>query len=79
MPRAVVIGAGLSGLACAFHLHRAGVPVTLLDAGDAPGGNLRTRIVPADFGDLSGELLQASLHALDGRAHALFFELIGKR
>ncbi len=47
---AIVIGAGLSGLACALHLERAGVAVTLLDAGDAPGGNLRTKIVPVDGG-----------------------------
>ena len=50
MKHTVVIGAGLSGLACAFHLKQAGLPVTLLDAGDTPGGNLRTKIVPADGG-----------------------------
>ena len=69
MARAAVIGAGLSGLACAFHLHRAGVAVTLLDAGAEPGGNLRTRLVPAadgrwvldlgpnSFGDGAAELM----------------------
>ncbi len=69
MRRAVVVGAGLSGLACAFHLRRAGVPVTLLDASEEPGGNLRTRIVdtpagrfvldlgPNSFGDGAADLM----------------------
>jgi len=66
---AIVIGGGLTGLACALGLKRAGVKVTLLDAGDAPGGNLRTEIVnddagrwvldlgPNSFGDGSADLM----------------------
>jgi phytoene desaturase len=37
-PRAVVIGAGLGGLACAMHLQAQGHLVTVLDQCDVPGG-----------------------------------------
>lgn len=39
---AVVIGAGLSGLAAATHLASASVPFVLLEASDAVGGRVRT-------------------------------------
>ncbi|MCE2653142.1 MAG: FAD-dependent oxidoreductase [Planctomycetaceae bacterium] len=38
----VVIGAGLAGLTCARTLHRAGVPVIVLEASDGVGGRART-------------------------------------
>jgi oxygen-dependent protoporphyrinogen oxidase len=38
----VVVGGGISGLTLALSLHRGGVPVTLLEAGSAPGGTART-------------------------------------
>jgi phytoene dehydrogenase-like protein len=38
----IVIGAGITGLACAFRLNRAGVPVLLLEASDSPGGVVAT-------------------------------------
>jgi oxygen-dependent protoporphyrinogen oxidase len=38
----VVIGAGISGLACADHLQQAGIPVRVLEAGDRPGGVIAT-------------------------------------
>src|SRR5690348_18481074 len=40
--RAVVIGAGLAGLACAGDLVAAGATVRVLEAGDAAGGRMRT-------------------------------------
>lgn len=42
MNRTVVVGAGLSGLACAHSLRRAGREVLLLEASDRPGGVSRT-------------------------------------
>jgi phytoene dehydrogenase-like protein len=41
----VIIGAGLAGLNCALSLEAAGVPVTLLEANDKPGGRVRTDMV----------------------------------
>lgn len=42
---AVVVGAGLSGLAAARHLSRNGVDVTVLEGSDAVGGRVRTDVV----------------------------------
>ena len=39
---AVVIGAGISGLACAYRLQHAGIPARLFDAGTRPGGVIQT-------------------------------------
>lgn len=41
-PKIVIIGAGLSGLACARMLAAAGRPFTLLEASNAVGGRVRT-------------------------------------
>jgi phytoene dehydrogenase-like protein len=38
----VIVGAGLAGLACALHLHRAGVPCRVLEASGGVGGRVRT-------------------------------------
>src|SRR5690349_17208508 len=37
-PHVGVVGAGITGLTCAFYLLRAGFEVTLLEAGPQPGG-----------------------------------------
>lgn len=42
---AVVVGAGLAGLACAIDLTQAGIRVRLLEASDAVGGRVRTDMV----------------------------------
>jgi phytoene dehydrogenase-like protein len=41
-PDVLVIGAGVAGLACAADLCAAGLSVRLLEAGDRPGGRMRT-------------------------------------
>ena len=45
----IIIGAGMSGLACATWLHRAGRPVLLLEAADGVGGRVRTDVTPDGF------------------------------
>ncbi|MDQ3897860.1 MAG: protoporphyrinogen oxidase, partial [Actinomycetota bacterium] len=38
----VVVGGGITGLASAWYLRRAGLPVALLEAGDRLGGKIKT-------------------------------------
>ncbi len=45
MIEVVIIGAGLAGLSCALSLEAAGIPVTLLEATDQPGGRVTTDLV----------------------------------
>ncbi|HHJ81282.1 MAG TPA: FAD-dependent oxidoreductase [Candidatus Tenderia electrophaga] len=42
--RIAIVGAGPAGLSCAFQLARHGYPVTIFDAGAAPGGTLLSGI-----------------------------------
>ncbi len=42
--RIAVVGAGPSGLSCAFHLTQLGYKVTMFDERDTPGGSLRRRV-----------------------------------
>jgi phytoene dehydrogenase-like protein len=42
---AIVVGAGLAGLACALRLHEAGAGVRVLEASDGVGGRVRTDVV----------------------------------
>ena len=39
---ALIVGSGLSGLACAVTLHNAGIPVQVFEASDGVGGRVRT-------------------------------------
>jgi phytoene dehydrogenase-like protein len=41
----VVVGAGLAGLTCALHLHRAGRHVRIVEASDGVGGRVRTDVL----------------------------------
>lgn len=53
MEPVVVVGAGISGVACARTLHDAGIPVRVLDRGHRIGGRMATRTVagrPVDTG-----------------------------
>lgn len=73
----VIIGAGLAGLACAVTLRDKGVPFTLLDAADAPGGRVGTDTIDGFLLDRGFQVLLTSypaprllldLDALDLRA-----------
>lgn len=41
----VIVGAGLAGLTCARHLHRAGVPIRVLEKDQRVGGRLKTDVI----------------------------------
>ena len=43
-PPVIVVGAGLSGLACALSLQARGIPVLVLEASDGVGGRVRTDV-----------------------------------
>ncbi len=49
MTHVVVVGGGITGLACALELGDAGIEVTVLEAADRLGGNIRT----SEFGGLA--------------------------
>ena len=40
--RVVVVGAGISGLTCAYRLQRSGLDVIVLESSDAAGGVIQT-------------------------------------
>ncbi|HVM15671.1 MAG TPA: FAD-dependent oxidoreductase [Egibacteraceae bacterium] len=58
-PRALVVGAGVSGMVAAHRLAGAGVTVTLLEAQAAPGGRLATRPVGAAAADSGAQFFTA--------------------
>lgn len=43
-PKVAIVGAGPSGLTCAYDLVKHGYPVTIFEAGSEPGGQLQTAI-----------------------------------
>ncbi len=56
----LIVGAGLSGLACALTLHAAGRDFLLVDASDAPGGRVRTDAVDGFLLDRGFQVLLAA-------------------
>lgn len=74
---AIVLGAGISGLACAYRLQQAGIPVRVLEAASRPGGviesaergGFRFELGPQSF--LSTEPLLGMIDALGLRDHLL--------
>src|SRR5262245_44248524 len=45
MPDVVIVGAGISGLACAHRLHKRGIDTLVLESGDRIGGVIRSERV----------------------------------
>jgi len=43
-PQVLIIGAGLAGLSCAWHLHQAGVSFQILEASSSVGGRVQTDV-----------------------------------
>ncbi|EYR61992.1 protoporphyrinogen oxidase, partial [Actinotalea ferrariae CF5-4] len=62
--RAVVVGAGVSGLVAARDLARAGCDVTVVEAGDRAGGQLRTEVMGSQHVDVGAEGLHLAAPAL---------------
>ncbi len=60
MPEALVVGAGVSGLAAARALRRAGVEATLIEAADAPGGTFATAAADGYLAELGPNTVQDS-------------------
>ncbi|WP_147113342.1 1-hydroxycarotenoid 3,4-desaturase CrtD [Tateyamaria sp. syn59] len=62
--RAVIIGAGIAGLACAVRLRAAGFAVTLLERHGTVGGKIRT--IPSDAGPIdAGPTVLTMRHVFD--------------
>jgi protoporphyrinogen/coproporphyrinogen III oxidase len=62
--RVAVIGAGISGLACAYRLHQSGVDVAVLESSDRPGGLI-------DTVEKDGLLFEAGPQSFQGTAALL--------
>jgi len=56
----IIVGGGISGLACARHLHALGIPVLVLEAGRRPGGRVRTDLVNGFRLDRGFQVLQTA-------------------
>jgi diapolycopene oxygenase len=56
MPNAIVIGAGIGGIATALRLNKIGYDVTVLEANSYPGGKLYTKDVHGYRFDLGPSL-----------------------
>jgi len=81
VPRAVVIGAGLGGLATAIHLSRAGYAVTVVEQRDAPGGKVRQLVADGFHFDMGPTIMTMpfaldELFAAAGRDRRDYLELL---
>jgi phytoene dehydrogenase-like protein len=59
-PDVLIIGAGLAGISCARHLHKAGVSFHIVEASDAVGGRIRTDRVDGFLLDRGFQVLLTS-------------------
>lgn len=60
----VVVGAGLSGLACTARLQRSGIEARLLEAADDVGGRVRTEVIDGHLCDVGFQLLNPAYPAV---------------
>jgi monoamine oxidase len=74
----LIIGAGFSGLACAFELMSAGCKVTVLEARDRVGGRVRslTDFVPDKVAEAGGEFFGTNHPAAQAYVAKLGLELV---
>jgi oxygen-dependent protoporphyrinogen oxidase len=64
MPDVIIIGAGISGLSCAWSLKQLGIDAVVLEAGSRPGGVIRTE-------NINGYLVEAGPNSFQTAAPAL--------
>jgi monoamine oxidase len=70
-PKAVVVGAGVAGLSCAYRLKQAGVGVRVLEAQNRVGGrmfSLRDKFADGQVVELGGELIDTGHVAMQSLA-----------
>ncbi|WP_438862071.1 NAD(P)/FAD-dependent oxidoreductase [Paractinoplanes aksuensis] len=63
----VVVGAGISGLACARELVDAGVPTRVLERGNEPGGRLASSYLGGRYADVGAAYVTADDRSFQGR------------
>jgi renalase len=68
--RVAIIGAGLSGLACATTLAARGAQVTVIDKGRVPGGRLATRATAFGSFDHGAQYFTVQHHRYEATVHA---------
>lgn len=71
----VIVGAGLAGLACAAILHRADVPVVVVESSDGVGGRVRTDHVDGFLLDRGFQVLLTAYPELDRQLNVDALEL----
>lgn len=71
----IIVGAGLAGLTCARELHRAGVPVRVIEAEDTVGGRVRSLRDEAGF--ITDRGFQIMLSAYPALARQVDLDALG--
>jgi protoporphyrinogen/coproporphyrinogen III oxidase len=61
----IIIGGGISGLACAYALHKAGIDVAVLEASPRPGGLIRSEFRDGFLFELGPQSFSSTVALLD--------------